>query len=438
MSFLLSTRQPASEIRALLDIGSAKVTCLVIDHGSRLDDDRRAGEPARRSFNVLGFGQRRADGVRAGMIVDLDRAEQSVLGAIGDAEEQAGLTVDDVVVALSSSRLSSTHFTAHLDLEAGHVRSEDLHRLAARARQYAERDGRSLVYLNRIHFALDGETGIRDPNHMSGRRLTCQYHAVTADPGPLQNLERLIDRCYLSVRHVVPTGLASAIAATSADERHYGVLCIDIGAGATKIAVIADGRFVHTDTLAVGGAILTHDIASSLGAPLAEAERIKTLYGSLEWPGYNGIAAPPQWRAHTDRFVNYRIQTGDNGETSQTELARLIYPRAKRQLELIRERIDRNSVTRELAQSIVLTGGASQLAGLVGLTADILGKPVRIGEPEQLDRVDPDYQGPALATVAGLGLIDASPAEMMYAGDVKNRAYESYLSRMGQWLRESF
>ncbi len=433
---VLVNRRPSRDVAALLDIGSAKITCLIVERPR--PDEMAADAHFGAGLRAIGFGQRRSDGIRAGMVIDLDRAEAGVRGAIGDAEERAGLTVDEVIVALTSSRLSSTHFTAHLDLEAGRVRADDLKRLAGRAREYAERDGRTLAYLNRIHYGLDGEIGINDPLKMVGGRLTCQYHAATAEPTQLRNLECLVDRCYLTVESFIPTGFASATAATTADEQSAGVLCLDIGAGATKIALIADGRFVHTDTLAFGGAILTHDVAVSLGIPLAEAERIKTLYGTLlrVQPGHR--AANPYWRAQPNDLVTYTAQQGDVQETTRTELSRILYPRARRQLDMIRERLDRSSLTRELVKCIVLTGGGSQLGGLADLAAEVLGKPVRIGSPPPLAGVESPFQGPALASVVGLGLVDASPAEMMYSGRVKNRAYESYLSRMEQWLRESF
>ena len=122
---------------------------------------------------------------------------------------------------------------------------------STRAQAYVVRDGGKLLHMNRIHYSLDGEIGVRRPLGMAGQRLTCQYHAVTGDPASLRNIEGLIERCYLSVAGFVPSGLASALAATTADEQQFGVACLDIGAGATKVAVIADGRFLHVDTIAV-------------------------------------------------------------------------------------------------------------------------------------------------------------------------------------------
>ncbi len=426
---MLSPRSLRNDIVAFLDIGSSKITC-VIAH--------RRVDPGVNGSRVIGFGQRQAEGVRAGMIIDLDQAERAVRGAIGDAETAARITVENVHVAFSSGRLNSTHFTAHLNLEAERIRPDDLKHLEICAHQYAERSGRTLIHLNRIHYALDGETGIRDPKNMLGKRLSCQFHAVTGDPAPLNNLECLIERCYLGVRRIVPTGFASAVAATTPDEQRIGVTCIDIGAGTAQIAVIVDSRLIYTDTLAIGGATLTHDIARALSISLAEAERIKTLYGSVLYPDREIYADRPYWDSAADQLVNYRALQGEQQETTVADLSGILYPRARRQIEFVKERLARSSLAQRFVHSIVLTGGGSQLNGLCGLAAEVLQCPVRIGAPPKLQGLASEYNGPALSTVAGLQVVDAAPEQIMYSDSVKKRTDESYMRRMEQWLRESF
>ena len=429
---MLSRRGSGSRIIGLLDLGSSKICCAIVER------TEPAGPDGAAQLRLLGLGQQRSDGIRNGMVVDLDRAEPCVSRAIGAAEEQAGVTLDSVTVAVTNLRLASAHFSAHLDLIDGTVGGEDLKRIGARAREYAERNGSSLIFLDRIHYTLDGAVGIRSPLNMIGQRLSCQYHAVTADPAHLRNLEALIERCYLSVDGFVPAGYASAIAATTSDERQYGVIAVDIGAGATKIAVIADDRFLYTDTLALGGAYLTHDVAAKLSTTLSEAERIKTLYGTLVNARSDQYSAVAYWRAEENGLVGYRAAQGEQQETTRAELSRILYPRARHQLELIRERIERNPVMRDLAQSIVLTGGACQLAGFPALAGDILGRRVRIGSPEVATSSSSPFASPAMSTIVGLGLSDVQAADQANLHGVQGRVSNTYLSRMEQWLRESF
>src|SRR5260370_13648139 len=54
-----------------------------------------------------------------------------------------------------------------------------------------------------------------------------------------------------------------------------------MGAGSTTIATYSGGRFVHASGFAVGGQHITMDLARGVGACIADAERIKTLYGTV-------------------------------------------------------------------------------------------------------------------------------------------------------------
>ena len=65
-----------------------------------------------------------------------------------------------------------------------------------------------------------------------------------------------------------------------AEEKHVGVLLLDIGGGTTDVAVFAGGGAIHTSTIPVGGNILTNDIALGLKTTFAEAEHIKRTLGS--------------------------------------------------------------------------------------------------------------------------------------------------------------
>jgi len=181
-------------------------------------------------LRVIGVGHQRSRGVKAGMVVQLDQAEAAVRAAVGQAERMADVTLEDVIATASCGRQKSAHFKAHADLTAGFVAPQDLERLAKGANEFAAREGRSVLYMNRVSFTLDGETGLRNPLRLAGQRLSANYHAVTADAQPLHNLAQLIDRAYLGVRQFVPSSLASGLVATTAEERQLGVICVDIGA----------------------------------------------------------------------------------------------------------------------------------------------------------------------------------------------------------------
>ena len=413
-------------IFGVLDIGTSKIAAAIVaaDHG-----DRRA--PATETpFRVIGFGLQKSKGVKAGVLTDLDDAETAVRAAISQAERAAGITLDSVSVAVSAGRLKSSHFAANADIANGVVNDDDIHRVMDGGRAFAERDGRMLIHLNRLGFRLDGAEGVLDPRGLAARQLTAHLHAVTADEAPLRNVLLLIERCYLACDGFVATPYASALAATTEEERSLGVTTIDFGAGTTSIGLFSDGRFTGAEVVPVGSQHITFDIAKSLQTPLVEAERIKTLYGTM-------VSA----QSDEHESFTYPLAGEEDGATYQTTKARLtdiIRPRVAQILSLVRERLAENGASAYAGDKIVLTGGASQLLGTSEFIANHLGRPVRIGRPMLLPGLPDGLSSPQFATLVGLALATGLNGPELGAYRDRANMARGYLGRVGSWLKAGF
>src|SRR5690606_1236966 len=130
------------EVLGLIDVGTSKICCLIAVRDAAY---RRGGLGL--GYRVIGIGYQRSRGVKAGVVVDLDEAEQSVRAAVAQAERMAGVQLEEVIVGVACGRMRSSHFAAHADLESGYVRESDVRKLKTAGRAYAERDGRMLLYL---------------------------------------------------------------------------------------------------------------------------------------------------------------------------------------------------------------------------------------------------------------------------------------------------
>ena len=346
------------------------------------------------------------------------------------AERMAGVELDEVFLSVSCGRLRSHNFAANADVEAGVVTDNDIARVLAGGRAYAEREGRTLVHLNRYGFRLDGSAGVREPRGMAARKLSADLHAVTADDAPLRNLMLVVERCYLSVAGIVATPYASALAATSEEERRLGVTCIDIGGGATTIAVFSEGQFLYTDAIPVGGNHITFDIARNLQTPLAEAEQIKALYGTL-------VGAP----SDEHEAFSFPLAGEEDGALAHTTKARLttvIRPRMVSLAGLIEERLDRGKVRNYAGDRVVMTGGASQLVGIGEFMANTMGRPVRVARPQQVPGLPQSVSSAAFSTVAGLFTAVSAGAGGVMMTEANGAMAVGYFGRVGQWLREGF
>jgi cell division protein FtsA len=407
----------------LLDIGTSKTVAAVVV------GEYAPGLPTP-VLRLAGLGMQRSKGVKAGVLTDLDEAESVVRGVIGHAERAAGISVGGFTMSVSAGRISSVHCTARTEVETGCVTADDLARLMAAGESYAERNGRTLLHLNHLGYEVDGVGGARDPLGLSARRLSAGLHAVTADEAPLRNLLVLIDRCYASCDGLVAASYASALAATTPEERQFGVTCIDFGAGTTSISLFSDGRFTGTDVIPVGSQHITYDIAKALQTPLAEAERIKTLYGTMV-------------KAQSDEHESFSYPIAgeeDDGsyETSRARLTDIIRPRVQQIMGLVRERMALNAASRFMGDKVVLTGGASQLIGLPEFVANEFGRSARLGRPSDLPGLNASLSGPQLATLSGLAIVAARGDGELNMARGRKTVTQGYLGRVGTWLKRGF
>ncbi len=414
------------DIVGIIDIGTSKISCLITVPplmGLGISGNANASR-------FLGLGHQRSRGVKAGLVIDLDQAERAIRAAVAQAERGAGVTLDEVYVSVGGAQLRSDHFAASANVEHGVVTEADVERLMEGARSFAEREGRTLVHMNQLGFRLDQTSGIREPRGMAGKLLSSDIHAVTADESAVRNLRLLIERCLLRPHRLVPSAIASARAVASSEELQNGVTVIDLGAGATSIAVLADNHDLFADTVTIGGNHITYDIMRALDTPLAEAERIKALYGTMLEAGSD----------ERDVVVYPRTRDAESEEcqTTRARLRALIRPRIENLLDQVMVKLDGAGVQRYRGKHVVLTGGGAQLQGVAEFASQRLRCAVRVGKPQPLLGMPESICGPAFATAIGLvaaardgSSVPAATGRMPVAGD-------GYLGRMGQWLRQSF
>jgi cell division protein FtsA len=425
---VLTRPNAAKHINAVgvLDIGTSKTACIIVS----APDPKGGGRRRREGMRVLGFGCKPSRGLKAGVVIDHDGAEQAARAAVMQAEQMAGITIDDVFVALTCGRLKSRTFAADTQIE-GKIGAAHIERLMAAGRKYAERDGGTLLHINHVGYRLDGPATIANPLGMAGTTLAADLHAITVDDTPLRSLLNVVERAGFTVAGVAPAPYASGLASTTEEERRLGTVCIDMGAGATTLSVFAADRLRMVDTVAVGGQHVTFDIARALSTPFDQAERIKTLYGTLE------SAA-----SEDEGMVAYTLAGEEEPTLYQTTKARIqsiVRNRVTDLMAHVAERVERSSVGQLAAHGVVLTGGGSRLPGLSKIAAGILARPVRIAQLQPVAGLSPDWCNPVFATAVGLTHIAFDPsAGMRKAREFSVSDRPGYLERVGQWLRKSF
>jgi cell division protein FtsA len=426
----LSARKSA--ILCALDVGTSKIVCLIARLMPAEASDTLRGRTHR--CRILGIGHQRSRGIKGGAVVDMDEAEQAIRLTVDAAERMAGVQVESVIVNITGGRIGSQHYHARVRVERESVSDRDIHRVLEAAAAQTAMQGRAVLHSLPTGFSLDATTGVRDPKGMIGEELGADMHVVGCEAAAVRNLMLAIERCHLDVEAMVATPYASGLAGLVDDETDMGTTLIDLGGGTTSIGVFSGGHVVHLDAIAVGGHHVTTDVARGLTIRLADAERLKTLYGSC-------IASPSD-----ERETVMIAQVGEDGDhphhVPKSQLVRIIRPRVEEILELVRDRLVAAGLAPGARQRVVLTGGGCLLTGLPEAARRILSSQVRIGRPLGIQGLPESAKSPAFAAslglliypqVAGIEHFEPRRAQVM-----RSAVGDGYISRVGRWLRESF
>lgn len=369
-------------IIAALDIGSTKVEALIAEVAPP--------NPPR----IIGVGRCRSDGLRRGMVVDLEKTTRSVRTAMSDAELMAGCSVATVTTAIAGEHIRSINSRGVVAVTRSTegIGAVDIERVVDAARALPIPQDREVIHVLPMDYIIDDQSGIKRPEGMFGSRLEAEVLIVTGAMTAVRNVHKSIQNAGYEVANLVLESLACGRALLNPAEEESGVAVINLGGGITDIAVILEGSLRYNIALAVGGKNVTSDLAIGLRTPVDDAEQIKINCGSVH-------------SAESRYLVPVSVPgVGDRPprEVASELVASIIEPRMEEIFEVALREIKKTPYFELLTSGIILTGGGSLLSGIVDLAERIFDLPVRIGRPSGVEGMKDLAASPAHATAVGL------------------------------------
>lgn len=426
-----TTPQKRITMVASLDIGTSKIACMIARLKPCPPSEALGGRT--HAVELIGYSQIQSRGVKAGAVIDLAECEQAVRQAVSLAERMAKVRVESVLLSISGGRLQGQLIEASADIRGGAVTAADVGRVISTGMRHATGEGRTVLHALPVGYALDGVKGIRDPRGMVARQFGVDMHVVTADATVARNLMLVVERCHLNVEAMAASPYVAGLSILTDDEADLGAAVIEMGAGSTTIAIYSGGRFVHCSGFAVGGHHITMDLARGLSACIADAERIKTLYGTVLTGGSDARELMSVPTAGDEQDVPQIV--------SRATIGNIVRQRAEEIFEMVRDRLADSPFAAEPKARVVLSGGASQLTGMVELATQILNRPVRVGRPLGFGRLPNEAKSASFAVPTGL-LVYPQYAHLEHVEPRHTRQLKTgtdgYFGKVGRWLREGF
>ena len=385
-----------------LDLGTTKVCAIVgeVKDGGQVD--------------IIGIGISPSNGLKKGVVVNIDSTVESIKKAVHEAELMAGVEINSVYVGISGGHIKGINSRGVAAIKSREVGPADVARAIDGAKAVNIPMDQQILHVLPQEFIIDDQDGIKDPHGMSGTRLDVKVHIITGAVTAIQNIVKSCSRAGLHVNDLVLQPLASSRAVLTQEEQELGVVVVDIGGGTTDLAFFLEGSLWHTEVLPIGGNHLTNDIAIGLRTPASEAEKIKIKYGcalsslvkneeTLDVPSVGG--RPP-------RLLSRQI------------LCEIIEPRVEELFGMVQQRLKKTGFEDMFASGVVLTGGTALMEGVQDAAERYLGLPIRRGAPRNIGGLMDVVNSPIYATGVGLVLYGAenlheAPRKFRSGGGVK-------------------
>ncbi|MCZ6532204.1 MAG: cell division protein FtsA [SAR324 cluster bacterium] len=402
-----------------LDIGTTKICAMAaeVDGG--------------RPLKVVGFGQSTSDGIRKGVVIDIEKTVRSIQQALRECELMCGVQIKEVLAGIAGHHIQGINRDGMVTVQNNRtVTDDDIRRVIEAAQAINIPNDREILHILPQDFIVDEQDGVQNPRGMMGIRLEVDVHIVTCSATSAQNIIKCCNLAGLEVSNIVLEPLASAQAVLSEDEKELGVVLVDIGGGTGDIAIYSNGSIVHTSVLALGGNHLTQDIAIGLSTPISEAETLKHEHGvaSTNLVDADEMIEVPSVGGRRTRTLEKRL------------LASIIESRLREIYELIGTEIDRSNYRHVIASGVVITGGSSIMPGADELASEILKFPTRVGFPEDVAGLTETVYSPMYATGVGLLRYGLSNGEESYVPQfaVDASMFNRVSRRMREWVQDIF
>ena len=364
-----------------IDVGSAKTCALVAE----ITDS---------GLRYRGHGVAESRGSRKGIIVDLDKAVGSIQKAVEQAEDLVGAPVERALLGVAGAHVRgiNSHGGVSFGTRSREITRDEIRMAVDKARAVPFPADREILHLLPQEFILDDQSGVHDPLGMMATRLEVRVHMVTAASSAAQNVVTAVNKAGVHVDDTVYEPLACADAVLRADEREMGVCLAEMGAGSTSLIVFQEGAVAHTAVIPIGGDHFTSDLSVGLCTPVAEAEKIKKLYGNVTVtliPEGNEVEVPSVGD-RPSRLIQQRM------------VGEILEPRARELFELMRDNLRHAGMLELCVAGFVLSGGASRMPGTLDVADSVLRRPVRLSWPAPLAKMPSTLAEPEFATVIGM------------------------------------
>lgn len=392
----------------LIDLGTNKSVCVICK------------KKENNNLKIIGWSHKKSIGIHKGKIIDTDVLSKNIINLIEEASNKISFKNLLITLNVSDPNIVLKEFISNINMGGLNISKKDIRNLYKKNLNVQISNQKKLIHSVPTKFKVDDKFYFNNPLGVVCNKLELESKNIFINLSLFNHFQSCIKDHRYTINELVDTSFSSSISALNEIEKNHGVSCIDIGAGLTKIITFHKNNIIDICYLLIGGNDVTNDISKGLEISTELAEYIKIVHGNLLFS--------------QDKKINLNLINGKEKIIKQNLLHGIIKPRYEEIFELIYNRLHKIISNSIQIQKIVLTGGASQMSGIVEFTTKMLNRQSRLSSP--LNELNYFSNKPEFSTIIGMIELQKHSAFKSINHFSKNNFFQNTFERFDNWIKE--
>jgi len=401
-------------IKAGLDIGNSKISCVIADYKNT------------ENINILSLASVPNNNIKKNIILNFENLHDQIKSLVIEAEKQSQTKLNSINLNLSLLNSNSHYYSSEIELKNERISELHLKKIINQSEYFSNPSEKFEIFNNITSYDIDNTQYFNAPIGNYSDNIKINFYKILIQKKYTDNISSVIKKLKLNIDNYIPSPLSSSLSSLTKDEKELGTICIDLGHSTSSISVFENNKFVYGDAIGVGSNNVTLDIARGLSTNISSAERLKTLYGSL-------VSSP----SDDHEIIEIPIISGDKNSFKQitrSSLNAIIRPRIEETLEMIWQKIKDNNLNNKKLNNVVLTGGGAMMDNIEKYVETIFASGVRVSSPLEQLNLDNNFKKPNFCDIIGSILYDQDLFKIDFLANQSKNSKKRGISSFFSWL----
>ncbi len=401
-------------IKAGLDIGNSKISCVIADYKNS------------ENINILSIVSVPNNNIKKNIILNFENLYNQIKSLVNEAEKQSQTKLNSINLNLSLLNSNSHYYDSAIQLKNERISELHLKKIINQSEYFNNTNENFEIFNNITSYDIDNTLYFNAPIGNYSDNIKINFYKILIQKKYVDNISSVIKKLKFNIDNYIPSPLSSALSSLTKDEKELGTICIDLGHSTSSISVFENNKFVYGDTIGVGSNNVTLDIARGLSTTISSAERLKTLYGSL-------ISSP----SDDHEIIEIPIISGDKNtfkQITRSSLNAIIRPRIEETLEMIWQKIRDNNFRNKKLNNVVLTGGGAMMDNIAKYVETIFASGVRVSNPLDQLNLEHNFKKPNFCDIIGSVLYDQNVFKVDFITNKLKTSKKPGISSFFTWL----